>query len=160
VSEEPYEIAICIGRVRNEQLPVRQLAELPRGLYASPDYCGRKGMPQGPAELAQHDCIMLETQINDGLWSVASSGHGALSPRLTTSDIIVAREMAVAGVGIAMLTQAVCAAEVQSGRLVPLLPEWRIPPVVIAAMFLERRHMPLRIRAFIDLMAQAIRSEH
>ena len=160
VSEEPYDIAICIGRVRNEQLPVRQLAELPRGLYASPDYCERKGMPQAPAELVQHDCIMLETQINDGLWSVASSGRGAVSPRLTTSDIIVAREMAVAGVGIAMLTQAVCEAEVKAGRLVRLLPQWRIPPVVIAAMFLERRYMPLRIRAFIDLMAEAIRSGH
>jgi DNA-binding transcriptional LysR family regulator len=37
-----------------------------------------------------------------------------------------------------------------------VLPQWHIPPVVISATFLERRHMPLRIRAFIDLMAQAI----
>jgi DNA-binding transcriptional LysR family regulator len=158
VSEEPYDVAICIGRVRNEHLPVRRLAELPRGVYASPAYCERKGMPQVPAELAEHDCIMLETQISDGLWSCTTSGRGVVSPRLRTSDIIVAREMAVAGVGIAMLTHAVCEAEVKAGRLVRLLPKWRIPPVVVVAMFLDRRHMPLRIRALIDLMAQAIRT--
>jgi DNA-binding transcriptional LysR family regulator len=158
VSEEPYDVAICIGRVRNENLPVRQLAELPRGVYASPAYCERKGTPQAPAELVEHDCIMLETQITDGLWSCATSGRGVVSPRLRTSDIIVAREMAVAGVGIAMLTHAVCEAEVKAGRLIRLLPQWRIPPVVVVAMFLDRRHMPLRTRALIDLMAQAIRT--
>jgi DNA-binding transcriptional LysR family regulator len=36
------------------------------------------------------------------------------------------------------------------------LPDWRIPAVPVVAMFLERRHMPQRIRAFIDLIAQAI----
>jgi DNA-binding transcriptional LysR family regulator len=158
VSEEPYDVAICIGRVRNENLPVRQLAELPRGLYASPAYCERKGTPQAPAQLVDHECIMLETQISDGLWSCATSGRGVVAPRLRTSDIIVAREMAVAGVGIAMLTHAVCDAEVKAGRLVRLLPQWRIPPVVVVAMFLDRRHMPLRTRALIDLMAQAIRT--
>jgi DNA-binding transcriptional LysR family regulator len=158
VSEEPYDVAICIGRVRNENLPVRQLAELPRGLYASPAYCERKSTPQAPAQLVDHECIMLETQISDGLWSCATSGRGVVAPRLRTSDIIVAREMAVAGVGIAMLTHAVCDAEVKAGRLVRLLPQWRIPPVVVVAMFLDRRHMPLRTRALIDLMAQAIRT--
>jgi DNA-binding transcriptional LysR family regulator len=158
VSEEPYDVAICIGRVRNEHLPVRQLAELPRGVYASPAYYERKGMPQAPADLVEHDCIMLETQISDGLWSCATSGRGVVSPRLRTSDIIVAREMAVAGVGIAMLTHAVCEAEVKAGRLLRVLPQWRIPPVVVVAMFLDRRHMPLRTRALIDLMAQAIRT--
>jgi LysR family transcriptional regulator, transcriptional activator AphB len=39
---------------------------------------------------------------------------------------------------------------------VRVLPDWRIPPVPVVAMFLERRHMPQRIRAFIDLIAQAI----
>jgi DNA-binding transcriptional LysR family regulator len=158
VSEEPYDVAICIGRVRNEQLPVRRLAELPRGMYASPAYCERKGTPQAPAELVEHDCIMLETQISDGLWSCAAGGRGVVSPRLRTSDIIVAREMAVADLGIAMLTHAVCEAEVKAGRLVRLLPHWPIPPVVVVAMFLDRRHMPLRTRALIDLMAQAIRA--
>jgi DNA-binding transcriptional LysR family regulator len=157
VSEEPYDVAICIGKVRNEQLPTRRLAELPRGLYVSPQYCARKGVPQSPVQLVEHDCIVLDTQVNDGLWAVATGGRTALTPHLTTTDIVVAREMAVAGVGIAMLTHAICEADVSAGRLIQVLPEWRIPPVVLSATFLERRHLPQRIRVFIDLMVNAIR---
>ncbi len=158
VSEEPYDVAICIGRVRNAQLPTRRLAELPRGLFASPEYCARKGVPQSAGELVDHDCIVLDTQVNDGLWSIAAGPRPALVPRLTTTDIVVAKEMAVAGVGIAMLARPICESDVHAGRLVQVLPHWQIPPVAISATFLERRHMPVRIRAFIDLMVSAQRS--
>jgi len=159
VSEEPYDVAICIGRVRNAQLPTRRLAELPRGLFASPEYCARKGVPQSAGELADHDCIVLDSQVNDGLWSIAAGPRPELVPHLTTTDIVVAKEMALAGVGIAMLARPICDVDVEAGRLVQLLPHWHIPPVAISATFLERRHMPVRIRAFIDLMVHARHSE-
>jgi DNA-binding transcriptional LysR family regulator len=150
VSEEPYDVAICIGRVRNEHL------------YASPAYCERKGVPQKPADLLNHDCIALESQLNDRLWTfeVPETGRFAtVSPRMTVSDIIAAREMLMAGVGCGIMTHAVCAGEVKAKRLVRLLPEWQIPPVAISATFLERRHMPARVRAFIDMLVHAIRTE-
>jgi DNA-binding transcriptional LysR family regulator len=159
VSEDPYDVAIYIGRVRNEHLPVRRLAELPRGVYGSPKYCERRGIPQQPQDLLNHDCIALESQLRDRLWTFdmpESSRSLTVIPRMTVSDIISAREMAVAGLGFAILTHAVCEAEVQAKRLVRVLPEWQIPAVTISATFLERRHMPLRIRAFIDMLAQAI----
>jgi DNA-binding transcriptional LysR family regulator len=157
VSEEPYDVAIHIGRIRNENLPIRRLVELPRGFYASPSYCQREGMPQVPADLLQHDCIPLESQLTDGLWTFGESGQ--VNPRMITTDIMVAREMAICGLGVAILTHAVSEADVAAGRLVRVLPALEVPPVVVAAMFLERRHMPVRIRAFIDLMAQALRDD-
>jgi DNA-binding transcriptional LysR family regulator len=159
ISEEPYDVAIHIGRVRNENLPVRRLAELPRGFYASPAYCERKGVPHSAADLPQHDCIPLESQLADGLWALGEPERGRVNPRLVTTDIMVAREMAICGLGIAMLTHAVSEADVSAGRLIRVLPQWDLPPVVVAAMFLERRHMPVRTRAFIDLIAQAIRAD-
>jgi DNA-binding transcriptional LysR family regulator len=75
---------------------------------------------------------------------------------MTATDIVIAREMAVAGIGIAMLTHAVCAGDVKEGRLEQTLPLVTIPPVTISATFLERRHLPRRVRAFIDLIAEAI----
>ena len=159
VSEDPYDVAIYIGRVRNEHLPVRRLAELARGVYGSPAYCERKGVPQKPWDLMNHDCIALESQLHDRLWTFEVPGSDrtvTVAPRMTVSDIIAAREMAVAGLGFSILTHAVCEAEVQARRLVRVLPDWQIPPITISATFLERRHMPLRIRAFIDLLAQAI----
>jgi DNA-binding transcriptional LysR family regulator len=132
---------------------------LPRGVYASPKYCERRGIPKRREELLNHDCIALESQLSDKLWTFdAPPGNRAVTvaPRMTVSDIIAAREMAVAGLGFAILTHAVCEADVQAKRLMRVLPEWHIPPVEISATFLERRHMPLRIRAFIDMLAQAI----
>jgi DNA-binding transcriptional LysR family regulator len=159
VSEEPYDIAIYIGRVPNEHLPVRRLADLPRGVYASPAYLERSGVPKVPADLLRHECIALETQLTDGLWTFNTADGGlTLTPRMTSTDVVVVREMVIAGLGCAILTHPLTESDVQSGRLVRVLPEWRIPPVPVVAMFLERRHMPQRIRAFIDLIAQAIQA--
>jgi len=158
VSEEPFDVAIYIGRIRNEHLPVRRLAELPRGVYASPMYLERRGVPQVPQDLMRHDCIALESQIADGLWTIncGSDGAAPVTPRMTATDVVVAREMVVAGLGCAILTHALSEGEVKAKRLVRVLPDWAIPPVLVSATFLERRHLPQRIRAFLDLIVQQI----
>ena len=161
VSEEPYDVALYIGRVRNEQLPVRRLMELARGVYASPAYLERKGMPQKPADLLQHDCIALESQLADRVWMVESPETGRLvsvSPRMTVSDIVTEREMILAGVGLGILTHVIGEVDVKAKRLVRVLPDWQVPAVDLSATFLERRHMPVRVRAFIDMLAHAIRT--
>jgi DNA-binding transcriptional LysR family regulator len=160
VSEERYDVAIHIGRIRNEHLPTRRLAELARGVYASPAYCERRGIPQSPAELLKHDCIALMPQLDDGLWTFDTPNGRAVtvSPRMTVTDVIIAHEMAVAGLGCAILTHALSEADVAAGRLVRVLPDWKIPPVLVAATFLERRHVPLRIRAFLDLVGEQMRN--
>jgi DNA-binding transcriptional LysR family regulator len=79
---------------------------------------------------------------------------------MMTTDIVLAREMAVAGVGIAMLTHAMSETEIRCGQLQRVLPDFAIPPVVIAAMFAERRYVPARIRMFVDVMAAALKRAH
>jgi DNA-binding transcriptional LysR family regulator len=161
VSEEPYDVALYIGRVRNEHLPVRRLMELARGVYASPAYLERKGVPKKAADLLHHDCIELESQIADRLWMVESPETGrpvGVPPRMTVSDIVTAREMIIAGVGLGILTHAISETDVRENRLVRVLPDWQVPSVDLSATFLERRHMPVRVRAFIDMLAQAIKT--
>jgi DNA-binding transcriptional LysR family regulator len=163
VSEEPYDVAIHVGRIPNEQLPARRLANLSRGVYASPAYFERKGMPLVPADLLKHDCIAMDSQLADGLWAFHSpSGEAVVTkvtPRMRINDIILARQMATAGVGIAILTEAVCAAELRSGRLVRALPQWRLPSIAVSATFLERRHLPRRICMLLDQLALAMQTK-
>jgi len=158
VSEEPFDVAIYIGRIRNEHLPVRRLAELPRGVYASPAYLERNGVPRVPQDLLRHDCIALESQLIDGLWTIESADDGPtpVVPRMISTDVVVTREMVIAGLGCAILTHALSETEVKAERLVRVLPEWTLPPVLMSATFLERRHLPQRIRAFLDLIVQQI----
>lgn len=162
VSEEPYDVAIHIGRILNELLPARRLATLTRGLYASPSYLARRGVPQVPDDLVSHDCIAMESQLSDGLWIVDSSAAQgttlSVTPRMRVNDIIIAREMAAAGLGLAILTEAVCSAQVRAGQLIKVLPQWRLPPIAVSATFLERRHLPRRIRVLLDQMAQAMQT--
>jgi DNA-binding transcriptional LysR family regulator len=82
-----------------------------------------------------------------------------VSPRMTVSDIVTAREMIMAGVGLGILTHVMTEAEVKAQRLVRVLPDWQVPTVDLSATFLERRHMPVRVRAFIDMLAHAIKTE-
>jgi DNA-binding transcriptional LysR family regulator len=69
------------------------------------------------------------------------------------SDLLVARNLAVAGVGFAILPHAYCAEDVANGQLIRVLPKWQIPPLTPAATYIERRYMPMRIRAFLETVA-------
>jgi DNA-binding transcriptional LysR family regulator len=155
VSEEPYDVAIHLGRIRNERLPVRRFAELPRGVYVSPSYLKDKSAPQVPADLLRHSCIVLRQQIDDGLWTFREGNAASMTitPRVLATDLVVARDLALAGLGFAMLPHAYCKSAVIEGRLVRVLHKWHLPALVPAATYLERRHMPIRIRAFLDTVA-------
>jgi len=153
VSEEQVDVVINIGRIRNETLPATRLGALSRALYASPDYCARAGVPERAADLLRFDAIHLDSQVEDGLWTFDDGRGPTLSPsRVRVSDVSTARSMAVAGLGVAILPKMVGAADVEQGRLVRLLPDWPIPPLIVSAIFLERRYMPLRIRTFLDFL--------
>jgi DNA-binding transcriptional LysR family regulator len=111
-----------------------------------------------PGDLLNHQCIALESQVSDGLWSLdtAEEGPAIVTPRMTASDIVVVREMVLAGLGCGILTHVLAETDVRAKRLVRVLPDWAIPPVLMSATFLERRHLPQRIRAFLDLIVQQI----
>ncbi len=161
VSEEPYDVVVYIGLPRNEHLPVRRLDLAPRGVYASPAYLERNGVPKTVSDLLHHECIALENQMIEGVWTFTApdGGTSTVTPRMTSTDILVVHEMVLAGLGLGIFTHKLAAAEEQSGRLVRVLEDWRIPAVPVVAMFLERRHMPQRVRALIDCLAQAIRAQ-
>jgi DNA-binding transcriptional LysR family regulator len=161
VGRAPYDVAIHLGHIYNEKLHVRRLAELHRGAYASPAYLQERGVPQAPADLLQHSCIALKQQLDDRLWAFpdADGVVGTVKPRARVSDIVSARDMALSGLGIALLPHAFCRRDIIAGRLVSVLPEWKTPPLVPSATYLERRYMPLRIRAFLDTIAAQFKED-
>jgi DNA-binding transcriptional LysR family regulator len=156
VAEEPFDLAIQIGRVRNEGLTVRKLAEIERGVYASPRLAARVGAPERLADLPDFDCIVLETHLEEGVWAaqVASRGGEGTPPRATVSDVGLARELAIAGLGFAILPVPMCEDDLAEGRLVRVIEHERLPTAIAWATFLQRRHMPLRVRAFLDFLSE------
>jgi DNA-binding transcriptional LysR family regulator len=161
VSEEPYDVAIHLGRIRNERLPARRFTELARGVYVSPMHLRDKQPPQVPADLLRHSCIVLRQQLDDSLWTFreANGTSTTVSPRVLATDLLVARNLALGGLGFVILPHAYCKSAVDSGQLVRVLPTWHIPPLVPAATYIERRYLPMRIRAFLDTVAMQFRQE-
>ncbi|MEO6340260.1 MAG: LysR family transcriptional regulator [Caulobacteraceae bacterium] len=161
VSQEQVDVAINIGKIRNETLPAAKLGELTRGVYASPAYCARAGVPERPADLLRFEAIQLDSQLEDGLWTFTEPGRApTVSPsRVRVSDVGSARSMALAGLGLAILPNLMVIGEVREGALVRLLPDWALPPLPVSAVFLERRYLPLRIRTFVDFLISQLESQ-
>ena len=118
VSEESYDIAIHIGRLMNPDLPFRRLSALTRGLYASPEYAARRGLPNG--HWRDHECILTEQQLAEGIWNLGGNGQGELrrQARVVVNNIGVARELVISGLGLGILPNVMCRNDVRSGRLV------------------------------------------
>ena len=155
VSREPFDVAIHMGDVPNQGLPSIRVAEIGRGVYASPSYCRHRGVPAAVADLARHDCILLASQVQAGLWKpVLDAGRVPAARRVTVTDIGVARELTTAGLGFAILPNEICIDDVARGKLQRVLPDWRLPSTFAMATFPDRRHLPIRVRAFLDLLKE------
>jgi DNA-binding transcriptional LysR family regulator len=69
----------------------------------------------------------------------------------------IVREAALAGVGIALLPQLVCADDVRTKRLLQVLVDWRSAEIPVHALYPTRRHLSPKVVAFVDLLAERIR---
>lgn len=131
--------------------------ELDMALVASPAYLKRKGAPLEPVNLTKHDGICFAFGQADQLapWSFAEGGNNPYvvtpKPRMIINDLVSMINFTRAGLGLAYIYRKPVAPFIESGELVslfdqllPTLPRYTIN-------YLTKRHMPARLRAFIDL---------
>ncbi|MGH8353547.1 MAG: LysR family transcriptional regulator [Pseudomonas sp.] len=152
--EEGVDIAIMVGQPQDSTLIARKLFESGRRLFASPDYLAAYGTPRSAAELVNHRAILLLTDA-PRYWPLI--GENVPCQRmLACNNITFAREAALAGAGIAGLPLIITEAAVQSGRLVELLPEVRLPSGEIYAVYPSRRFQAMKVKAFLDFLMRSL----
>lgn len=154
IINENIDLAIRIGTLDDSSLVGVHLAENRRVVVASPAYLQRHGTPVTPADLAQHQCLSFGSYGNQARgWQFQVDGR-AISLRVPASiecnDGAVLRDWALAGRGLAWRSLWEVGEDLRSGRLCSVLDEYAAPPNAIHAVFPQRRHLPLRMRAFID----------
>jgi DNA-binding transcriptional LysR family regulator len=163
---EGFDCGIRLGELADSNLVSVHLAEMRRVVVAAPDYLQRRGIPKSPDDLLHHDCLALGPQRG---WTFrthlagSTSGHaGAVRTRsirvkgpIECNDGVVLAEWARSGGGLAWRSMWEVGEDLQAGRLVSVLDAWAAPPVGIYAVFPERRHLPLKVRAFVDLLKDA-----
>ncbi|WP_394537989.1 LysR family transcriptional regulator [Lysobacter enzymogenes] len=154
------DLAIRIGTLDDSNLVARKLAHNRRVLACSPDYLRRHGTPRTPQDLAGHECLLLVgAQGRLEHWRVLdAAGRESVvrvNGRLESNFGEVLRDAAIAGLGIAHFSVWHVHEDLRAGRLVQVLPRHRLPDTAIHAVMPQRRYVPLRVRAFIDFMAES-----
>jgi len=156
IVNEGFDCAIRVGDLGDSSLISVRLADNRRLCVATPAYLQRAGTPKSPADLARHECLTLSSDASQTRgWAFMVDGvltHLRPSGRLDCSDGQVLHDWCLAGLGLAWRSTWEVEGEVAAGRLVVVLDEFAAPPNGIFAVFPQRKHLPLRVRLWIDFV--------
>ena len=153
---EGFDCAIRVGDMPDSSLVSVRMADNRRLCVATPDYLRRHGTPQQPSELARFDCLTLSSDASQTRgWAFRINGelqHLKPGGPLDCSDGQVLHDWCLAGYGIAWRSTWEVEAEIAAGRLVAVLQDYDAPANGIFAVFPQRKHLPLRVRLWIDFL--------
>ncbi|MES2128388.1 MAG: LysR family transcriptional regulator [Pseudomonadota bacterium] len=157
--DEGEDLAIRISREPAPGLAARRLRGLGYMLVASNAYLEQRGMPAQPQDLAGHRCICLHHSEIGPQWSLergAESVTVTVPNRLSINNSAAVLAAVQAGGGIGLVSDFVAASAIAEGRVQQVLPAWRFGKQhtrSIHAVYISGRHIALKIRAFIDYLA-------
>ncbi|MFA1284450.1 LysR family transcriptional regulator [Citrobacter telavivensis] len=153
----------CAVRVGAEVDPATVsvlLAEVPRSVVAA------------PALLAQFDTIAVPEQLSSLPWIAVNTFYQhnvslthqyrrepvtfPITPRLSTDSIYVARNAALAGLGVVVVSSWTVTEDIAQGRLVELVPDWQAAPLPVHLVYPWARYYPTRLRKFLELMKKVM----
>ncbi|WP_206022258.1 LysR family transcriptional regulator [Billgrantia bachuensis] len=159
IVEQGFDAGVRFGNQLAQDMIAMPLGPaLQYAIVASPEYLRQRGRPGSPRDLLQHDCIRrrfpggtMET------WTFEKDGEEVeIRPqgRLTLSSAHHERQAAMAGAGIAHLFEAYVRDDLEQGRLVELLADWKQQLPSWYLYYPSRRHTGAAMRAFLEFIRQ------
>ena len=123
---------------------------------ASPDYLRAHGAPTAPADLARHACIVYTYVGSEWHLQDADGRPQRVRVRASCRPTMATPRASrrCAGLGIVWQPTFLVGPDLRAGRLVPLLPGWRVPDIDVLAVYPSRRHLSAKVRAMIDFLAE------
>jgi DNA-binding transcriptional LysR family regulator len=154
IVNESFDCAVRVGDLPDSSLVSVRLADNRRRCVGAPSYFKRAGVPATPADLMRHQCLTLSSDASQTRgWAFAANGevtHLRPSGRLDCSDGQVLHDWCLQGLGLAWRSTWEVEDDVAQGRLRVVLEDYAAPPNGIYAVFPQRKHLPLRVRLWID----------
>ena len=148
------DVAIRISSGLDTNLVALKLAPNTRIYCASPEYLDRRGMPESPADLHDHDCVVVNSIQQSASWPFRTVEgrieHVVVAGCMSADNVEMIARAVLAGLGIGHLSRFLVEEHVASGKLVELFPESRVTESHIYAVYPERRNLALKTRAFVD----------
>lgn len=159
LTEEGVDIALRFGPSANENLIVRKLLPMELSVCAAPMYWRKHGIPAHPTELAHH-LALVSTQLSPtAKWRFKADGQPLeveVRGRLDATEAGPLIQAALLGAGVVYLPSVMLRPYVESGRLVPVLPEFVRSDMWLSAVYLQRRHSTAVQRVFLDFLASRL----
>ncbi len=153
------DIAVRFGTITDSTLRVKSLGKKRRVLCAAPGYVEAHGAPGVPADLKDHNCLIMRFgQKLDNVWSF---GSGATRQSVTVSgnrvanDGALVRQWCLEGHGIALKSELDAGPDLRAGRLIELLPDHAAPAAPFQILFPPARAQPRRVRVFAEFLVKA-----
>jgi DNA-binding transcriptional LysR family regulator len=158
--EEGLDVAVRIGALGESSAVATRVGALRRIVVASPDYLARRGTPQRPADLTDHDVVAFSgiAGVEHWVFRVAAGDvNVAIRPRLVVSTAEAAIDAARAGFGLTRVLSYQAAGDVARGSLLRVLPAYEGDEVPIHLVYPGGRHPPPKLRAFLDFTTPRLR---
>jgi DNA-binding transcriptional LysR family regulator len=154
LEREGFDLGIRIGTTLEPNLAAARLAENRRAVCAAPSYLAARGVPGGLEDLARHECLAITPPGGHAaVWTFQVKGRNVRVPvrgKLDCNDGELLHRWACEGLGLAWRSTWEIGAELARGELVTVLDEFAIPDYDIRAVYPPQRHVPARVRFFID----------
>ena len=145
----------------DSSLAARKLVESHYILVASAALLQSLPPISAPQDLGTCPVVGWTFSTPSSRWSLAHAEHGraevAVQPRFTTDNLMLVRDAALAGIGIAQLPEVLCEDHLRAGRLQVVLGGWEPPSIAIHALFPSRRALTPGGRTFLEMLAKAFR---
>ncbi len=151
------DLVIRVGRLTDSNLMVRRLGGFEFGLFASPAFASRMGLPVAPSEISRYP---VAAAAPESTWSFTRKGKTEeirVKPRVAVSDPATLQQMASASVALAALPLFAARQELEGGRLIPVLSEWKLPPIELFALYPAKRGLAPKVRVFLDFLQEYLK---
>jgi DNA-binding transcriptional LysR family regulator len=156
--EEGFDVALRVGWIDDSTLTATRLGPARVRYCASRDYLKRRGTPHTPAELADHDCLIVLADDAPMRWPFRGRKGPELHPvagRLRFNSVAMTNAAALAGLGIALFPEFLCVADLRARRLAAVLDDWRIDAGAVWLVHPAGRYLAASVRAFAELAIDA-----
>jgi DNA-binding transcriptional LysR family regulator len=160
--DEGFDISLQMFAPAAEALIERSLFPIRHVFCASPAYLRTHGEPREPKDLLQHTLSVYSAYPARKRWNFIHNGEDIsldLPAAIRSNSVHMLRDFARSGGGITCIPTLVCGEELAAGSLVPLLTEYRLPPLDLLAIYPETLRRAVKVKLFLDFITQRFSGE-
>ena len=163
VIAEGFDCVVRVGAQPDQSVVARKVCSMPMVNCVSPAYLQRYGVPETIADLAQHQLVHYVRPLG-----ARSAGFEylqgnkvqrvAMAGRVTVSSTDAYQAACLGGLGIIQVPLLGVRDLLASGELVSVLADYLAPPLDVSMLYAGQRHLPLRVRVFMDWLAATLQA--